>query len=73
MRGSVVVEEESAHQAWLEEQLTFAEWLAQAQNGARDVADLVSSEGKSGSGQKRVGAMRQGPMTQTENEATRRF
>lgn len=30
MRGTVVVEDESAYQAWLQEQITFAEYLAQA-------------------------------------------
>jgi len=47
MRGYVVVEEDSAHQAWLQEQPTFAELLAQAENGTGDVANLVSREGKS--------------------------
>jgi cytochrome c oxidase subunit 2 len=52
MRAYVVVEEESAHQAWLQEQSTFAELLAQTENGAGDVANLAPSEGKSASGQR---------------------
>jgi hypothetical protein len=41
-----VVEEESAHQVWLQEQSTFAELLAQAANGTEDVVNLVPSEGE---------------------------
>ena len=46
MRGTVVVEEESAYQAWLQEQPTFAELSAQAGNGTGDVSNLVSSAGE---------------------------
>ena len=46
MRGKVVVEEESAYQAWLDEQPTFAELSAQAGNGTGDAVDLASSEGE---------------------------
>ncbi len=42
MRGSVVVEEESSFQAWLQEQPTFAELLARAGNGKAD--GVISSE-----------------------------
>ena len=42
MRGSVVVEEESAFQAWLQEQPTFAELLARAGNGKAD--GVIASE-----------------------------
>ncbi len=42
MRGSVVVEEESAFQAWLQEQTTFAELLARAGNGKAD--GVIASE-----------------------------
>ena len=44
MRGTVVVEEESAFQAWLEDQPTFAESLAEARAGAGDGPILVLSE-----------------------------
>ncbi|MFQ5784102.1 MAG: cytochrome c oxidase subunit II [Alphaproteobacteria bacterium] len=43
MRSSVVVEEESAFQAWLQEQPTFAQSLAQAGTGAGDEFGLVST------------------------------
>jgi len=46
MRGYVVVEEESAYQAWLQEQSTFAELSAEARNGTGDVSNLILSEGK---------------------------
>ncbi len=46
MRGNVVVEEESAFQAWLQEQPTFAQSLAEARTGTGDGSNLVVSEGK---------------------------
>ena len=46
MRGKVVVEEESAYQAWLNEQPTFAELSAQAGTGTGDAVDLALSAGK---------------------------
>jgi cytochrome c oxidase subunit 2 len=46
MRGYVVVEEESAFEAWLQEQPTFAQLLAQARNGTGDLMNLVSREGE---------------------------
>ena len=46
MRGNVVVEEESAFQAWLQEQPTFAQSLAEARTGTGDGSNLVLSEGK---------------------------
>ncbi len=46
MRGTVVVEEASAFQAWLQEQPTFAELSAQAEDGTRNVMTLVVSEGE---------------------------
>ena len=49
MRGKVVVEEESAYQAWLEEQPTFAQSLARAGNGTGELSNLVLSEGEAGS------------------------
>ena len=49
MRGTVVVEEESAFQAWLQEQPTFAQSLARARNGTRDEPRLVSRGGEAGS------------------------
>ena len=45
MRGSVVVEEESAFRAWLQEHPTFAEMSAQARDGTEDVVDLALREG----------------------------
>ena len=49
MRGTVVVEEESAYQAWLEEQPTFAEMMEQAGSGVGEELKLVSSEGEADS------------------------
>ena len=46
MRGKVVVEKESAYQAWLQEQPTFAQSLAEAGTGTGDVSELVLSEGE---------------------------
>ena len=45
MRGKVVVEEESDFQAWLQEQTTFAQSLAEAGTGAGDGLKLALSEG----------------------------
>ena len=45
MRGKVVVEEDSAYQAWLQDQPTFAESMAQAKNGPGDGSNLVLSAG----------------------------
>ena len=44
MRGKVVVEKESAFQAWLQEQETFAQSLAEAGKGTGNVLNLVSRE-----------------------------
>ena len=44
MRGTVVVEKESAFQAWLEEQPTFAQSLAEAGRGTGDAVKLVLNE-----------------------------
>jgi cytochrome c oxidase subunit 2 len=41
MRGSVVVEEKSAFEAWLKEQPTFAQSLAAARTNAEESVDLV--------------------------------
>ena len=41
MRGLVVVEDESDYQAWLQEQSTFADQLAEAKNDAGDETRLV--------------------------------
>ena len=49
MRGKVVVEAESAYQAWLEEQPTFAKASAQAGNGAGAVVNPVLSEAEADS------------------------
>ena len=52
MRGNVVVEKESAFQAWLEEQPTFAQSLAEAGTGTGDVLKLVLSEGEADSSER---------------------
>ena len=44
MRGTVVVEQESAFQAWLNEQPTFKQSMAQAGNGQEEVASRFLSE-----------------------------
>jgi cytochrome c oxidase subunit II len=49
MRGKVVVEKESAFQAWLEEQPTFAQSLAEAGTGTGDGVNPVLSEAKADS------------------------
>jgi len=46
MRGKVVVEEESAYQAWLGEQPTFAQLAGRAGDGTGAVSDLALSEGE---------------------------
>ena len=45
MRGNLVVEEESDFQAWLQEQPTFAESLAEARTGPGDEPSLILSDG----------------------------
>jgi len=49
MRGQVVVAEESAYEAWLKEQSTFAELSAKAGNGTGEAVKLVLGEGKADS------------------------
>ncbi len=71
MRGSVVGEEESDLQAWLEEQPTFAEELARAGNGTADgliVRDSEAESTKRGSEPSVVGLM-----TPDKSEAKRVF
>ncbi len=46
MRSNVVVEEESDFQAWMQEQTTFAQSLAEAGTGAGDGSVLASREGE---------------------------
>jgi cytochrome c oxidase subunit 2 len=46
MRAKVVVEEESAYQAWLEEQPTFAQSLARAGSGTGEELNPVLSQGE---------------------------
>ena len=48
MRGNVVVQEESAFQAWLQEQPTFAQSLAKAGTGVGDVPNPVLSGAETG-------------------------
>ena len=43
MRGKVVVEEETAFQAWLQEQPTFAQSMAEAGTGTKDRLKVASS------------------------------
>ncbi len=54
MRGNVVVEEESAFQAWLEEQPTFAQSLAEARTGTGGELDLVSREAEADAAGSRI-------------------
>ena len=54
MRGNVVVEEESAYQAWLKEQPTFAQTMAKARTGTSDGSNLALNEGKPESAEKTV-------------------
>ena len=49
MRGYVVVEEESAYRAWLQEQSTFAQSLADATPGTEEGLNLVVSAGEANS------------------------
>ena len=49
MRGNVVIEDESDFQAWLQEQTTFAQSLAEAGTGAGDVSVVASREGEADS------------------------
>jgi cytochrome c oxidase subunit 2 len=44
MRGTVVVEEEGAYQAWLGKQQTFKQLSAQAAERPRDQLDLASGQ-----------------------------
>ena len=52
MRGKVVVENESAFQAWLEEQPTFAQSMAEAGRGTGDALKLVLNERDAGSSER---------------------
>ncbi len=54
MRGNVVVEEEGAFQAWLEEQPTFAQSLAEARTGTGGELDLVSREAEADAAGSRI-------------------
>jgi heme/copper-type cytochrome/quinol oxidase subunit 2 len=49
MRGAVVVDEESAYQAWLQEQSTFKQSLARSGNDTGDTLSLTLNESKTGS------------------------
>ena len=46
MRGKVVVEEETAFQAWLQEQPTFAQSMAEAGTGTKDRLKVALSAGE---------------------------
>ena len=52
MRAKVVVEEEGAYQAWLEEQPTFAQLSARAGNDAGEELNPVLSEGEADSAER---------------------
>ncbi len=52
MRGTVVVEEESAYRAWLQEQPTFAQSLAGAGTGQGDGVHLALREGEADSAER---------------------
>ena len=52
MRGVVVVDEESAYQAWLQEQSTFKQSLADTGNGTGVKLSLTLSESKTGSAER---------------------
>ena len=54
MRGTVVVEEESAFQSWLDEQPTFKQSMAQAGNGQEDVASRVLSAAETDPAEKTI-------------------
>ena len=54
MRGMVVIEEESAFQAWLQEQPTFAKSRADAGTGAEDGENIVLSEASAESAEKGI-------------------
>jgi heme/copper-type cytochrome/quinol oxidase subunit 2 len=49
MRGVVVVDEESAYQAWLQEQSTFKQTLADAGNGTGERSSLALIGNEAGS------------------------
>jgi cytochrome c oxidase subunit 2 len=55
MRGAVVVDEASAYQAWLQEQSTFKQSLADAGNGTGDKLSLTLSESETGSAERLSG------------------
>ena len=55
MRAVVVVDEQSAYQAWLQEQSTFKQSLADSGNGTADKLSLVSSESETGSAERASG------------------
>jgi len=52
MRGVVVVDEESAYQAWLQEQSTFKQSLADTGNGTGDKLGLALSKSEIGSAER---------------------
>ncbi len=66
MRGLVVVEAESDFQAWLQEQPTFAQSLAQARDGKMDVSNLDSNEAVADSAGRGVRATGLGPIEPNE-------
>ena len=49
MRGTVVVDDESAYQDWLQEQSTFAQLLDDGRDGITDKVTLVQREAEAGS------------------------
>ena len=73
MRGTMVVEEESAYQAWLDEQSTFAETMADARSGTRDESSLALNEEAANVSEESVAAMRLEPMESAENNVKGNF
>ncbi len=54
MRGNVVVEEESTFQAWLQEQSTFAELMAEAATDQGSEPELRLTEATVGSAESAI-------------------
>ena len=62
MRGNVVVEEQNDFDAWLQEQTTFAEYLAEARTGSGDGSTPVLGEATPDFRGTSLSAMRLEPM-----------
>ena len=73
MRGTIVVEEESAYQAWLDEQPTFAESMADARSGTGNESTLALNGEAAVFSEESVAAMRLEPMESAENNVKGNF